>query len=97
MILDNEIVEEKVKSLNGWKRADEKTIERVYTFSDFLNGIHFVNKIAEHAETVNHHPHLTINHTEITVRLTTVDAGGITEKDIRSAFEYNRLISTVHA
>ncbi|MFZ4450496.1 4a-hydroxytetrahydrobiopterin dehydratase [Salibacterium aidingense] len=93
--LDNETIEKELDGLDGWERADAKTIERHFSFQDFLTGISFVDKISQHAEEVQHHPHITIDHTAITVRLSTHDQGGITEKDINSAQAYNRIFDEI--
>ncbi|MFB4162843.1 4a-hydroxytetrahydrobiopterin dehydratase [Alteribacillus sp. JSM 102045] len=91
--LNNEEIEQKLRGLDGWERADAKTIERTFSFDSFLNGISFVEEIARHAEEVQHHPHITIDYTSITVRLSTHDEGGITKKDIDSAAAYNQVFS----
>ncbi|MDQ0298759.1 4a-hydroxytetrahydrobiopterin dehydratase [Salibacterium salarium] len=90
--LNNEEIEKHLNELDGWQRADAKTIERRFSFDDFLTGISFVDKIAKQAESVQHHPHITIDHTVITIRLSTHDQGGITDKDIDSAAAYNRIL-----
>ncbi|SDI37364.1 pterin-4-alpha-carbinolamine dehydratase [Alteribacillus persepolensis] len=93
--LSNEEIEEKLSGLEGWIRADAKTIERNFSFPAFMQGISFVEQTAQHAEEVNHHPHITIDHTSVTIRLSTLDAGGITMKDIDSASQYNRIFDSL--
>ena len=75
-------VTEKLKSLPGWERKGE-AIAKQYTFKTFMDGIHFLNRIAEIAEGMDHHPDVTINYRRITFSLSTHDQGGITEKDIK--------------
>ncbi|SFE71961.1 4a-hydroxytetrahydrobiopterin dehydratase [Alteribacillus iranensis] len=89
--LENEEIEQKLQELDGWKRADAKTIERRFTFREFLTGIAFVEKIASQAEKMNHHPHITIDHRTVTIRLSTLDEGGITQLDIDSAVAYSKI------
>ncbi|SFP78010.1 4a-hydroxytetrahydrobiopterin dehydratase [Salibacterium halotolerans] len=89
--LENETIERRLNELDGWKRSDAKTIERTFSFDEFLTGISFVDKVAEYAEEVQHHPHVTIDHTTITIRYSTHDQGGITEKDMSSAAACNRI------
>lgn len=91
MTLNNEEIETYLQSLKGWERKDAKTLEKQYQFEDFLSGISFVDQLAEHAENVQHHPEIIINHTDIAIRLSTHDAGGITMKDIESAEVYNKI------
>ncbi|MGY4689476.1 4a-hydroxytetrahydrobiopterin dehydratase [Salibacterium sp. K-3] len=93
--LDNETIERRLNELDGWERSDAKTIERTFSFKEFLTGISFVDKMAAYAEDVQHHPHVTIDYTTITVRLSTHDQGGITEKDMDSAEAYNRIFAEI--
>ncbi|GAK11789.1 4a-hydroxytetrahydrobiopterin dehydratase [Geomicrobium sp. JCM 19039] len=75
---------EQVAQLNGWE-LQEETIEKTYGFNAYLVGITFVSNVARYAEAVQHHPHVTIDHTNVTVKWTTVDQGQLTEKDIHAA------------
>ena len=70
--------------LNGWSRRGD-TLVRTYTFQSFDQGIAFVNRVAEVAERLNHHPDIDIRYTKITLTLSTHDAGGITESDLQLA------------
>ena len=57
-----------------------------------LDGIEFVRQVAELAELVQHHPHITIDYTTVRISLQTHDAGNIiTEKDIEMAVAINKL------
>jgi 4a-hydroxytetrahydrobiopterin dehydratase len=82
--LDSDQVTEKLKALPGWDRKGE-AIAKQYTFKGFMDGIRFLNRIAEIAEGMDHHPDVTINYKRITFTLSTHDQGGITEKDIKLA------------
>jgi len=47
--------------------------------------IDFVNQIARKAQKANHHPDIDIRFDKVTLKLTTHDEGGITEKDFSLA------------
>lgn len=79
-----------LKKLPEWDHEGNKIV-RVVEFDDFMEGIDFVNAIAEIAEDAGHHPDLDIRWCTITVALTTHDAGGLTESD----FEVARKIDTL--
>lgn len=64
-----------------WNEID-KTISKTFEFNSYLDGIDFVNEIANLAEQENHHPDIIIGYCKVTVSLTTHDAGEITEKTI---------------
>lgn len=45
----------------------------------------FVNRVAEYAEKVQHHPDILVRYNKVTISVSTHDAGGITEKDFALA------------
>jgi 4a-hydroxytetrahydrobiopterin dehydratase len=51
-----------------------------------------VNAVAEIAEEAGHHPDIDIRWCTITVRLTTHDAGGLTEADLDVAKKIDTLV-----
>jgi 4a-hydroxytetrahydrobiopterin dehydratase len=73
-----------LKAVPNWsKRA--QTILRTFEFDGFLESIAFVNRIARKAKKMNHHPDIEIQFNKVTLKLTTHDGGGITEKDFTLA------------
>jgi 4a-hydroxytetrahydrobiopterin dehydratase len=91
---ESEIVK-RLERLDGWKRDDEKWISRKYRFRAFPDAIQFVNRIAETAERLKHHPMIAIDYRVVTLRLTTWKAGGLTGEDFASAEEYDRLYQAI--
>lgn len=85
-VLDSEEVEQKLPS--EWEREDDEIV-RVYEFDDYLNGVDFAARAGEVAEEEFHHPEITIRYGEVEIRLTTHEAGGITDQDIRLARLFN--------
>ena len=63
----------------------ENTITKTFEFNSYLDGIDFVNAVANVAEQENHHPDISIGYCKVTISLTTHDAGKITEKDYKLA------------
>jgi|ERR1035437_696807 4a-hydroxytetrahydrobiopterin dehydratase len=81
-----------LKSVPNWsKRA--QTILRTFKFEGFLKGIDFVDRIARKAQKVNHHPDIDIRFDKVTLKLTTHDEGGITEKDFSLARQCDEVFS----
>jgi len=58
-----------------------KQILRTFKFEGFLKSIDFVNRIARRAQKINYHPDIDIRFNKVTLKLTTYDEGGLTEKD----------------
>ena len=66
-------------------------IRRTYRFKDFPAAMRFVNAVARRAEKAWHHPDIDIRWNQVTLVLTTHDAGGLTDKDFDLAAKCDRL------
>jgi 4a-hydroxytetrahydrobiopterin dehydratase len=66
-------------------------IVRVYETGSWRLGVLLVGAIAYLAESLNHHPDVLLRYPSVTVRLSTHDAGGITELDLELARRIERL------
>lgn len=51
----------------------------------FSAGARFALQIAAAADAMNHHPDIDLRYGEVTVRLTSHDAGGVTDRDLTLA------------
>jgi 4a-hydroxytetrahydrobiopterin dehydratase len=69
-----------VTTPEGWSEVDG-ALEREFVFEGFSQAIEFVNRLADLAESENHHPDIAIQYRRVTVRFTTHSAGGITDRD----------------
>ena len=67
-----------------WNEKDN-TITKTFEFSSYLDGIDFVNEVANLSEQENHHPDITVGYCKVTISLTTHHAGSLTEKDYKLA------------
>ena len=79
-----------VSELTDWK-LDGKFIVKKYRFRKFLKGVAFVNEIANLSEEKNHHPFIAIDYKLVTLRLTSWNAGGLTDLDISLAKNYDTI------
>ena len=68
----------------GWEIVDG-ALERSWRFASFAAALAFVNAVSAAAEQANHHPDIAFGWGRATVRWTTHDAGGITERDAELA------------
>jgi 4a-hydroxytetrahydrobiopterin dehydratase len=80
-----------LKKCPEWE-YEKKAITRTIEFEEFTDAIDFVNDLAEIAEEAQHHPDITIRHTKVFLRLTTDDAGGVTQLDIELAQRVDNLV-----
>jgi len=74
-----------------WTREGDEVV-RTYEFDSYLAGVGFAAGAGGVAQDAFHHPEITIGWREVEVRLTTHDAGGITEKDIALAERFDDLV-----
>lgn len=77
---------------DGWTIEEGgKALVRTFKFTDFSEAFGFLARVALHAEKVDHHPQFTNVWNRVDFRLTSHDAGGITERDESLAEAINRL------
>ena len=80
---------------DGWTAsADGVAIEKSFRFGDFSEAFAFLTRVALHAEKVDHHPEFTSVWNRVDFRLTSHDAGGVTERDIALAVAIDGLAGT---
>jgi 4a-hydroxytetrahydrobiopterin dehydratase len=85
-----------LKAVPNWsKRA--QTIVCTFQFEGFLKSMDFVNRIARKAQKSNHHPDIDIRFNKVTLKLSTHDEGGITEKDFSLARQCDEVFSKFFA
>ena len=76
----------------GWTLADDAlSISRTFTFKNFSEAFAFMTRIALLAEKQDHHPEWSNVYNRVAITLTTHDAGGLSERDIRMARAIDRL------
>lgn len=76
----------------GWSLEDGgKALVRTLKFRDFPEAFAFLTRVALHAEKVDHHPEFTSRWNRVDLRLTSHDAGGVTERDVKLAEAIDRL------
>lgn len=84
-------IEKELKDIPGWTIVEGK-LHKEFQFDDFNQAFGFMTRAAMHIEKMNHHPEWFNVYNKLIVDLTTHDAGGITENDIKLAKTLNSLI-----
>ena len=78
---------------DGWTLEDGgKALLRSFRFKDFSEAFGFLVRVALYAEKADHHPEFTSIWNRVDFRLTSHDAGGVTDRDVKLADTINRLI-----
>jgi 4a-hydroxytetrahydrobiopterin dehydratase len=80
--------------LTGWSDVNGRdAITKKFEFKDFNEAFGFMTRAALVAEKMNHHPEWFNVYSKVEVTLSTHDAGGITELDIKLAEAMEKIAS----
>jgi len=80
--------------LPGWTVIqDGKAIERTLRFKDFNEAWGFMNRVALLAERMDHHPDWSNVWNTVRIALSTHDAGGLTNLDVKLATAIDALMA----
>jgi 4a-hydroxytetrahydrobiopterin dehydratase len=78
--------------LSGWSEVSGRdAISKKFTFKDFNQAFGFMTRAALVAEKMDHHPEWFNVYKTVEVTLSTHDAGGVTELDVKLAEAMDRL------
>ena len=78
----------------GWQlEQGGKALVRTVKFKDFSDAFGFLARVALHAEKADHHPEFTNVWNRVDFRLSSHDAGGVTDRDVELAEAINGLLA----
>lgn len=77
--------------MDAWEE-NNNGLMRIFEFTDFKEAFTFMTRVARLAENANHHPDWSNSYNKVVIKLTSHDAGGVTEKDRQLAQQINQLI-----
>jgi len=84
--LDSAARKSALAKLNGWSDVSGRdAITRKFTFKNFNEAFGFMTRAALVAEKMDHHPEWSNVYKTVDVTLSTHDAGGLTELDVKLA------------
>ena len=83
-----------VTTPQGWERVGE-SIRREFTFANFNEAFGFMTKVALVAAELDHHPDWSNSWATVVITLSSHDAGGLTDRDVRLAGRINDLVDDV--
>ena len=76
----------------GWTPVDgREAITKIFVFRNFVDAFGFMTRAAFWAEKLNHHPEWSNVYKTVEVVLTTHDAGGLSELDVKLAHRMDML------
>ncbi|MFC9516688.1 4a-hydroxytetrahydrobiopterin dehydratase [Nocardiaceae bacterium NPDC056970] len=92
-LLSDTEIDTALTDLPNWRR-DGATLVRTVESASFPAAIALVDRVAEAAEAMNHHPDMDIRWRKVTYSLSTHSAGGITASDLELARRIDDLASS---
>ncbi len=90
-VFSKETVQPELIDLKEW-HFKGNAIEKKFQFKDFVQAMGFIVQVGLLSEKKNHHPELFNVYNKVTLRLTTHDANGVTDKDIDLAKNIEKII-----
>lgn len=83
-------IQDELEQLNDWKFRNN-SIQKEYKLKNFSEALAFIVQIGILAEKQNHHPEISNVYNKVSLRLTTHDSEGVTEKDIKLALSIDEI------
>eukprot|EP00274_Cyanoptyche_gloeocystis_P004607 CAMPEP_0196655684 /NCGR_PEP_ID=MMETSP1086-20130531/5990_1 /TAXON_ID=77921 /ORGANISM="Cyanoptyche gloeocystis , Strain SAG4.97" /LENGTH=253 /DNA_ID=CAMNT_0041988137 /DNA_START=25 /DNA_END=782 /DNA_ORIENTATION=+ len=94
-LLDPSAKSAALKELPGWSAVDGRdAIKKTFQFKDFKQAWAFMNKVADKAEALNHHPEWFNVWNKVEITLSTHDVGGLSALDVELAKAIEGFAST---
>jgi 4a-hydroxytetrahydrobiopterin dehydratase len=91
LLPDEEVDRALAGDLSAWSREGD-ALTRTVKAPTFLDGVTLVQRVAEAAEAMNHHPDIDIRYTSLTFTLSTHSEGGLTTNDLDLARRIDELV-----
>ncbi|MBC7784236.1 MAG: 4a-hydroxytetrahydrobiopterin dehydratase [Burkholderiales bacterium] len=85
-------IAQRLPSAPDWAVDKTGALHREFRFVDFPRAFGFMASVATVAQAMDHHPDWSNVYNRVTIRLSTHDAGGLTEKDFELAKRIDELV-----
>jgi 4a-hydroxytetrahydrobiopterin dehydratase len=83
-------VKDLLGQVSGWEAQGDK-LRKTFTFKDFVTAMEFLNRVAEIAESEQHHPDFAVHYNKVEFTIWTHDVGGLSENDFILAAKIDQL------
>ena len=83
-------VKDLLGQVSGWEAQGDK-LRKTFTFKDFVTAMEFLNRVAEIAESEQHHADFAVHDNKVEFTIWTHDVGGLSENDFILAAKIDQL------
>ena len=90
MKLNEKQIAAALQNLEGWTQHEDE-IRKTFQFENFGDAMVWVNRVAELAHEMDHHPDIDIRFSTVHLALSTHSQKGLTKKDFRLAAQIDEL------
>jgi 4a-hydroxytetrahydrobiopterin dehydratase len=91
--LSDDEIRTALADLPGWRHAKGEIFKQ-FQFDSFMDAIAFIDRLADRAEELDHHPDLENHYNRVRVGLHTWAEDAVTEKDITLAHHIEQVVSS---
>ncbi len=84
-LLNPDALHTALHQLAGWDGTVTEGLTKTYDRGDFAGAMAFVNRVADIAERMDHHPDIQISWATVSLRILSHSAGGVTEACVQLA------------
>ena len=91
--LSHEEIEKAFTDLPGW-RYEKGELFKQFKFATFMDAIAFIDRIAERADELDHHPDLENHYNRVRVALHTWAEDAVTDKDVALAHQIETVVDS---
>ena len=91
--LSDEEIRSALADLPGWQYKGGEIFKQ-YKFPTFMDAIAFIDRIAERADELDHHPDLENHYNRVRVALHTWTEDAVTDKDIQLAHQIETVVDS---
>jgi 4a-hydroxytetrahydrobiopterin dehydratase len=84
-------IRELLGQVRGWEAKDDR-LHKSFMFKDFVTAMEFLNRVAEVAESEQHHPDFAVHYNRVDFTIWTHTVGGLSENDFVLAAKIDTLV-----
>jgi 4a-hydroxytetrahydrobiopterin dehydratase len=91
--LSDDEIRQALTDLPGW-RYEKGELFKQFKFPTFMDAIAFIDRVADRAEELNHHPDIENHYNRVRIGLHTWNEDAVTEKDIQLAHQIETVVDS---